>query len=90
MTAVLGSVAEPVKLIAVPAGSVAGNPVNEAVGATLETVTDDDTGGLVRSLSWSVALRLTVYEPPYSGVKLKEEPVPVRLVLGPKTVQLNV
>ncbi len=37
LTAVLGSVAEPVSVIAVPAGSVAGNPVNEAVGATLLT-----------------------------------------------------
>jgi len=83
-------VAEPVNVIAVPAGSVACNPVNEAVGATLETVTDDDTGVLVSPLSLSVAVRLAVYEPPYSGVKLKEEPVPVTLVLGPETVQLKV
>jgi hypothetical protein len=90
LTALLGSVAEPVKLMAVPAGSVAGKPVNEAVGATLVTVTDDDTAALVRRLSLSVAVRLTVYEPPYSGMKLKAEPVPVRLVFGPETVQLKV
>jgi hypothetical protein len=90
LTALLGSVAVPVKLMAVPAGSVAGKPVNEAVGATLVAVTDEDTAALVNALSLSVAVKLTVYEPPYSGVKLKAEPVAVRLVLGPVTVQLKV
>jgi hypothetical protein len=57
---VLGSLAEPVKLMAVPAGSVAGKPVNEAVGATFVTVTDPDTDALVNSLSLSVAVKVTV------------------------------
>jgi hypothetical protein len=53
-------VAKPDKLIAVPAGSVVGKPVNEAVGATFVTVTEDDDALLVNPLSLSVAVKLTV------------------------------
>lgn len=66
----LGSVAEAVSVIAVPDGLLEGSPVNEAVGVTFVTLKVEVKALLVSLLSWSVAVRLTVYVPPYSGVKL--------------------
>ena len=60
LTAPLGSVAEPVRVIVAPEGLNAGRPVKLAVGATLETETVPVAGVLVRLVEVSFAVSETV------------------------------
>lgn len=60
VSAVLGSVAVPVRTIAVPQGLLVGSPVKEGEGATLLITVVEEAFALVSSLSWSVAVKVTV------------------------------
>ena len=74
VSAVPGSVAEPVSVIAVPSNPLVG-PVMKAVGDWSGTVIVAVAGALLPVES--VATRLTVYVPPSSGAKVTLVPVPV-------------
>src|SRR5207302_1794379 len=73
-SALLGSVAEPVREMAAPSGLLAGAPPMTGVGATL--VTAMVLVSVPAPPSLSVAVRVTPYRPLSSGVKVNEAAPP--------------